>query len=62
MFGEYDVWRFAAQLQRDPFEIARRQFHRAATYLGRAGQGNLADMRMGDQGLTNRSARTGHDL
>src|SRR5271166_1490138 len=53
--GENDIRRFAAELQRDPFQIARRGLQNQLSYFGRSCEGNFVDVRMtrdcGSRGL-----------
>src|SRR5262249_16791747 len=60
--GKNDIGGFAAQLERYPFEIARRQFHGAPPDFRRPGERDLANQRVGNQRLAGRGARAGNHL
>ena len=47
--GQHDCGIVAAQLQRDPFQIARRRFHHLAPRRGRPGKADLAHVGMAGQ-------------
>jgi hypothetical protein len=47
--GEHDVGALAAQLQLEPLEVAGGGPHDLAADLGRAGEGDLLDVRVGGQ-------------
>ena len=61
--GQHDVGRLAAQLQRDLLEIALAGgLDDQAADLGRAGEGDLVDARMGRQRRAGRFAQAGNDV
>ena len=59
---EDDVGRLAAELERDLLQGAGAELHDAAADLGRAGEGDLADVGMGRELLAGRAARTADDV
>ena len=53
-----DVGRFAAEFERDFFQVAGRGLHNQFADLGRSGEGDLVDVRMRGQALRRQSRRS----
>ena len=60
--GEHDVGALAAQLEGDPLHLGGAAGHDPLADLGRAGEADLADRRVGDEPLPDHRALARHDV
>ena len=60
--GQHDVRRLAAELKRHRGDVTGRRLHDADAGDGRAGEGDVANIRMRDKRRADASARAGHDI